>query len=277
MNINPFLTSNVPGSFSVQSDGYIQGMAMSDPVTRNALSGGIIASTETLPMWGGVGIFENINAGSVLGPNIGRALTLASLTGFSVFDQSTAWVNTPQSPVSLGNPGTTSSFYRLGSGARIPLAVDPALISLNGGLVTQQVSWDFNGQKLVSYAPVEASNVLTAMSWASTNGGTVTGTTTTAHGFVPGNWVTISGVAPSAYNGDVQLIAGTTGSTIVYLLPLASTPGAVTTQGQVNAAGGALNVEVLDLNVGNSMVVVYNAVTGFATWNKSGACALVKI
>src|SRR5487761_2489213 len=125
ISFNPGLTTNALGSFSIQSDGMVQGVATDDPAIRNELSGGVLASTETLPMWGGVGIYENIpvsgNNGT-LGGNIGRATSVSStkaLTGFSVFNQAHNWITTPQSPVPMGASASTVNFYRLGSGARI--------------------------------------------------------------------------------------------------------------------------------------------------------------
>jgi hypothetical protein len=44
------------------------------------------------------------------------------------------------------------NFYRLGSGARVALAIDPTLVTLEGGLITQQVSWDFANQKIIAFA-----------------------------------------------------------------------------------------------------------------------------
>ena len=36
--------------------------------------------------------------------------------------------------------------------ARLALAIDPTLISLEGGIITQQVSWDFTNQKIIAFA-----------------------------------------------------------------------------------------------------------------------------
>ena len=47
--------------------------------------------------------------------------------------------------------------------------------------------------------------------------------------------------------------------------------------GTVLAGGGALDVDVIDMNVGNSMTVEYNPTTGFATWNRQGDCAIILI
>lgn len=152
IQLNPLLTTNAAGLFNTSAEGVVVGTMMDDPAIRNSLAGGILASTETLPMWGGVGIEEDINFAAVLGPSIKRAAAFANLTGFSVFNQANAFVNTPQSPVPTAQPGMTVPFFRFGSGARIIVSMDPALVTLNGGLVTQQVSWDFANQRLVAFA-----------------------------------------------------------------------------------------------------------------------------
>lgn len=156
ISFNPVLTTNTFGTFSVQSDGLFQGTAMDDPAVRNALSGGVLASSETLPMWGGVGIYEDVSPASGLdasmGGLIGRATSVTNLTGFAVFNQAHHWITSPQSPVPLASNGMTIPFYRLGSGARIALAIDPALVTLEGGLITQQVSWDYTNQKIIAYS-----------------------------------------------------------------------------------------------------------------------------
>lgn len=289
VSFNPIQTTNASGTFNIESTGYIQGTALDSPAIRNSLAGGVLASTETLPMWGGVGISENVPSpgslalpNSVLGGPCGRATSLTpntagALTGFSVFDQNHSAINTPQSPVPLVGSGMTFNFYRLGTGARIAVAIDPALVSLEGGIITQLVSWDFNQQRLVPYQAAEPANTITSMSWANTNGGTVSATTAAAHGLVVGDDVTIAGVIPTAYNGDYAVASVGSTTTFTYLLPLASTPGAVTTQGAVAAGGGALSVSVLDIQIGNSMTVVYNTTTGFATWNRTGSTAIIQI
>jgi hypothetical protein len=161
VNFNPYVQTNAAGSFVIESDGMIVGTAMPDPAARFALSGGWLATTETLPMFGGVGISESIPNESTappmkpavaLGGIIARATAAANLTGFSVFDQNYANFNMPQSPVPVSNNGMFVSFYRLGSGIRVALAIDPALITLEGGLITQQVSWDYTNQKIIAFA-----------------------------------------------------------------------------------------------------------------------------
>lgn len=163
VGFNPSITTNASGSFNIQTTGYIQGTALNDPAIRNELAGGILATSETTPMWGGVAIMENIPAGitagvipetgtaNELGGSIQRADTNAHLTGFSVFDQDHAMINFPQSPVPTALSGMLVNFYRLGSLARIAVAIDPALVTLEGGLITQQVSWDFTNQKIIAF------------------------------------------------------------------------------------------------------------------------------
>jgi hypothetical protein len=160
IQFNPLAQTSAAGMFNTESDGFIVGTAMPDPAMRYQLAGGYLASTETLPMFGGVAISENIaqerppmtRPDTALGGAIVRAAAVANLTGFAVFDQNYAAVNTPQSPAPSTGPGGLVNFYRLGSLARVALAIDPTLISLEGGLITQQVSWDFTNQKIIAFA-----------------------------------------------------------------------------------------------------------------------------
>lgn len=274
ISFNPVITTNAAGGFASTLDGFIQGIAMDDPSTRFALAGGKLSVNETLPMWGGVLVYEDIPAVGSVGRVLGRATSLANATGISVFDQAHAMINTPQSPVPLSGTYMDVGFYRFGSGARIAVACDPALVSLQGGLINQQVSWDYGGQFLSPYTAAWAANVITAATYAGT---TVTLTTTSAHGLSVGSDFDLSGFVNTglSLNGTWKAIAGTTGSTITFTL--ASTFGTVTTYGTLVAGGGALPCKILDVSVGNSMTVVYNTTTGFATWNRNGTVALIQI
>jgi hypothetical protein len=138
ITINPTLTTNAPGSFQVTSDGFIQGNAMDDPSVRHYLSGGLLDSTETLPMWGGVPITEILVAVAVeqaLRDTVKRATNAANMTGISVFNQDHAMLSTPQSPVQQASNGMLVNYYRFGSGARIPVAADPALAAVIPGSI----------------------------------------------------------------------------------------------------------------------------------------------
>jgi hypothetical protein len=163
ISINPYIQTNAAGSFNIQTTGLIVGTAYPDPATRFALAGGWLDAAATQPIWGGCGISENIPQSQPaappplypakeLGSKIDLATAEANLTGFAVFDQNYAAINTPQSPVPQTPPGGQVNFYRLGSGARIALEIDSTLVTLEGGLVTQQVSWDFTNQKIIAFA-----------------------------------------------------------------------------------------------------------------------------
>lgn len=283
ITFNPQITTVGQGLFNTQSKGLVQGSAYPDPAIRYKLAGGLLATTETLPMWGGVGIY-NLVPGVAGGPDpalgtvVGRALLLdgaKALTGFSVFDQAYGMINTPQSPVPLAGSSMQVMYYRLGSGARIAVAMDPALVDLEGGLITQQVSWDFAAQRLIPYVAAYPANALLALSWSSAGGGTVTGSTTTNHGLVAGDDFTISGSTPAGYNGTFTALAGTATNVLKYTV--AADPGAATVLGQLDAGGGALPVKVLEVQSTNCMTVDYDPDTGFATWNYNGAAAVILI
>ena len=281
-SVNPVITTNALGSFGVTWDGYIQGTALDNPSSYQYLAGGVLATSETLPMWGGVGISEAVAGASgtpnqTLGSTITRATSLTAtaangLTGWSVFDENTAMVNFPQSPVPLSASGYEVNFYRLGSGARIAVACSPNLVNLQGEIISTQVSWDFTNQQLEPY-------VSATVSAGTYNGatGAVVLTTSAAHGLNPGDTFVpaLTGTGSYANLNVVQTAtAGTSGTTINFTaatgLTLSITGGSVSN-------GGALAVKVLDVQIGNSMTVSYNATTGFATWNRSGNCAVILI
>lgn len=282
----PFATTNKPNSFSIQSDGYIQGMSMPDPSARNWLCGGNYQAGQTKPIWGGVGISENIAASAQTGNTIAYATLIANLTGFTVFDQARSMVTSPQSPVPLAAPGQTVSYYRFGSNARIPLAIDPSLISLSGGLITQQVSWDFNNQRIVAYDA--ATPTISVTSMTATTVGTVATiaivTGAASNVGAVGDAINISGATNagtggnSIVNGNFIVTAFTDNQHFSIQIPVSGAGVITTIAGTIllNQGIGALPVEILDIQVGNSMIVLYNPATG-ATWNYSGTAALVKL
>ena len=158
-SFNPYVQTTAAGMFVIESDGLIAGTAMPDPAARFALSGGILATSETLPMFGGLAISENVpqerppvsRPDTALGGLIVRgtvaaaAGTTGAITGFSVFDQNYAAVNTPTSPVPTVGSGGLVNFYRFGSGARVALSADPALaaaIETGTSPVSTPLYWD---------------------------------------------------------------------------------------------------------------------------------------
>lgn len=283
VTINPALSSVAANTFGVQWDGLIQGMAWPDPAIRYTLNSGWLSEDEDLPMWGGVGISEDVPASAVDAPDpaqggeIIRALNVlggnnaGNLTGFSVFDQGYSAINSPQSPVPLVGSFGQVMLYRLGSGARIAVKAD-ATLALQGELITKPVSWDYINQQLVAFQAAWAANTITAGSWAA---GIATLTTNTAHGVSPGGVVTISGIDPDGYNGTFVATAGTTASTLKYAV--AANPGAYSSGGDLAAGGGALPCRVLKFATTNCMTVSFDSATGFATWNRNGSAAVILI
>jgi uncharacterized membrane protein len=258
---SPYVTTSAAGSFNTTSNGLWQGMPLDDPTVRNLLAGGILSTAETLPMWGGVAISEAIPGVSggpavSLGGVITRATSITStavngLTGFSVFSQNYAAVNSPQSPVPLTPSGGLVNFYRLGSGARIPVACDPNLVDLEGSIIGTTVSWDWQNQVLVPYAVNTISSgtypdtgaVPTVTGTYTSATGVVSLTTSAAHGLVAGDSFTLAAMtgtnAATYLDGTFVATTGTAASTLNF---------AVATGLTLTITGGTLS------NVGVSMV-----------------------
>lgn len=295
LTFNPWITTSASGSFNTTAAGFVQGMALDQPSVRYALNSGVLASAETLPMWGGVGITENIpgatpGPANVLGGLIGRATTETAtssggLTGFSVFDQNYAAVNNPQSPVPLIGSGGQVNFYRLGSGARIPVGVDPSLVSLQGSVISSQVSWDFNNQVLQPYDASTATYSLTSITSSFASGVytmvVVAAVATPVAGV--GDLINVSGVTGTGaalVNGNHVVTAFIDNQHFTFQITAASgaiATGALSGTLVLNYGTGALNVKILEFQIGNSMTVQYDTVTGFATWNRSGSVAIILI
>ena len=291
---NPYVTTNAFGSFNVVSTGYVQGMALDNPAARQFLNGGVLGSAETIPMWGGVAVSEAIPGSTgtpnrVLGGIITRATTLTAtstngLTGFSVFDQNYSAVNSPLNPVPLVYSGAQVNFYRLGSRARIPVAMDPSLVDLEGNIISGQVSWDFNDSRLQPYVASGATESVTSMTWSSTNGGQVAVVMAGASVYGLGDTINVSGVTNTgtgalALINAAQVINTWTDTThFTFLLPGTSTLwGTLGGTIVLNVGIGALNVKVLSVEIANSMTVNYNAVTGIATWNRGDSVAIIEL
>lgn len=283
ITINPFQTTVGQGMFAdPDTVGLTQGTAYPDPATRWALRTGILSSTETLPMWGGCAIYENIPGvagapSSTLGPLVGRATGLTGskpIAGFSVFDQAYGMVTSPQSPVPLAASYMQVMSYRLGSGARIAVACDPNLVNLRGDPISTPVSWDYANQQLVPYS----STTITAGTYVSATGAASV-TTAAAHGLLPGDTFELSALtgtgAFASLDGEWTAIAGTAGTTLNFTATVGL--GAATITGGTLATGGILPVSVLSVANNNSMTVQFAPGTGFATWNYNGSAALIQI
>lgn len=290
VSFNPVLQTVAQGTFDVQTDGFIQGTYMDDPAVRYALAGGILAGTETLPMWGGIAIYEDI-PGAVgspavpLGSIVGRAGSNSLIAGFSVFNQASNWITSPQSEAPSAGNFMGVPFFRLGSGARVAVQCDPSLAAaLEGGATNQQVGWDVNNQVLAPYTAT-ATYALTSMTWASTNGGqiVVVGAVATPVAGV-GDLVNISGATnsgtggASAVNKNFVVSAFTDDEHFTLAAPAAA--GVIGTIGGspvLNYGTGALACKVLQFQIGNSKTILYDPVANFVHWQPSGNCALILI
>jgi hypothetical protein len=288
VSFNPMQTTNAAGSFSVQSEGYVQGTALDDPAIRYQLANGVLAQSESFPMWGGVAIYEDIPTqgfGNVTGPTVGRALANTSITGFSVFNQGHAMVNWPQNKVPIVGQGGTVPFFRLGTNARIPVACDPSLISLQGGLITQQVSWDTNNQVLQPYDASTATYSVTSATSSFANGVYTIAIVMAAASPVGavGDSINISGVTSTGaalVNGNQVVTAFTDNqhfSIQITAAVNAIATGALAGTILLNYGTGALNVKVLEINQGNSKTVLWNPTLLTANWNLTGTVALIQI
>lgn len=164
VSFNPALVTNAPGLFKVSSRGYVQGVALDDPSVRNWLVSGVVAPAASNPMWGGEAITESLVTPNVQANEIGSVLSLATaqanLTGFTVFNQSLAMIQSTQSPVPLAPQSGAINFYRLGSGARIAVKCSSAVAAaLAGGVVNPALYWDYTNQMLLNAPGGTAINV----------------------------------------------------------------------------------------------------------------------
>lgn len=292
VSFNPYVqTSGNNGLFNTTSTGFRQGTAMPDPAKRFALKAGILATTETLPMWGGVGIYADIPGsptGAMTGPRsplgaiIGRAVSLTDtvkpLLGFSVSDEAYGMITSPQSTVPLAGSGMQVNYYLLGSGARIAVQCDPIIVNLRGDPLNQPVSWDFTDQLLV---PFLGTQTITSGTYNNTTG-LVSLTMAATQSFDAGDSITLASLTGT---GAFAGLAGTWTSTLVngtnvqFIAPAGLGASAIT-GGNLTVGGAAsqqLKVNILDIQSTNCEVVVYAPATGFATYNYNGAAALIQI
>lgn len=159
ITINPAIQTNFAGTFFKSSEGYVTGDAQDDPAIRFSMRKGINSPSATTVLWGGLAISESLLNGSigvgatnpsgdlqsVLVPATNIAAgTAANYTGFTVFNQSTSLISTPQSRVPAAPNGGAINFYRSGSKARIALPADAAAVTawMNGIQNPATIYWD---------------------------------------------------------------------------------------------------------------------------------------
>lgn len=282
----PSYTTSGQGLFNgASSTGLIQGQAFPDPSTRNALRAGIVSQNETVPMWGGIGVYADISPISTNGPKgvmgqvVGRATALTGstgLVGFTVSDQGYNMISDPNNTVPTAGSGQSINYYALGSRARIAVACDPALISLRGGNVNQQVSWDFVNQILVPYL-----GTLTISSGTYNNTtGVVTLTLSASATFSAGDAIIVSSLtgtgAYASLNGTFTALT-VSGTTVTYQAT-AGVGASTITGGSLTLGSGAssaLPVSVLDVQPTGNMLVTTTG--GLYNWTFNGSAAIIQL
>lgn len=155
VTINPLPTTSANGSFGYTSHGYVAGSLWPNAASRNFLRTGFIASSVTGLMYGGVGVTATTQASTaqMLGPTLTIATSISNLTGFAVWDQSAAGIQTPQSTVPLFTPGMSISFVEFGLGQAIALPMSATnAANLYAVPNNTQLTWDYTNQLLLPYA-----------------------------------------------------------------------------------------------------------------------------
>jgi hypothetical protein len=290
--LNPLPMLNAAGTFAITASGLIQGDVMADPASRNWLAGGFLDPAAANPLWPGCGITETVlplsGAGltapiSDYGPKLDLATQIAqgagNLSGFVTSMQAFNAVNTPQSPVPLIYPGMSANFFRLGSKARIILPLAASLVSLEGGVTSAPLSWDFINQQLVPYVAAYAGATQTSAAYSSSTG-QLAMTFSAAPAVVAGDYVAVTGYSGVnvGLNGTWAVLSNA--ANVVTLQAPSGLTGtsATPTGGAIAGGGGAITgLQVLKVNIGGSITVVtnLNSTSGaFATWNYQGNAAI---
>jgi hypothetical protein len=156
LTFNPYSTSQPQDSFLVQTQGYVQGAPYDDTVSRLWLEGGILATTETVVMWGGVPITEltnTVGTGSDgLGNTIKRATSQALVTGWSTNLQANSMVIVPGNSVPVAAVSNYVAYFRNGSQQRLAVQCDPALytavVTTPASIIAQALYWDVTNYRI---------------------------------------------------------------------------------------------------------------------------------
>jgi hypothetical protein len=164
LTYNAAQVTNANSTFYATSDGAIQGFYQDDPALRFQLRSGIVAPTQTTPLWGGMAVAVNLPNPLYEAPSLKAALSLATsqanLMGFTVWNQAHATVLNPsiQAPVPLaggGNgsngPGGAINFFLLGSNAQIWVQCSSGVATaFKAGAYNQATYWDYTNQVLLN-------------------------------------------------------------------------------------------------------------------------------
>jgi hypothetical protein len=113
---------------------------------RYQLEGAQVDASQATPLWGGLPITLKVPAvDSDAGlPSAVGAASLSAINGWAVFNQASAGIITPSSPVPLYSSGMSINFVRPGSLLRLVLPVENTSIldSLAGDAPNVALYWD---------------------------------------------------------------------------------------------------------------------------------------
>ena len=279
--INPIQTTNASGTFFINSDGLMQGTMQMQPNSRYNLRQGTIGGTT--PLYGGYAVQVAIPSATNSGVgNYASTLTpstsVATINGLTVFDQSVGLISSPQSNVPVGAAGQSISYVIPGAQSEIVVACSPALVSLDTGLINQQVSWDFTNQQLIPYVAAYVAATPTAYSYTSSTG-ILQLTFSPAPGPIANDVVTLTGFtgANTVFNGAFTVVSTASAGTVLNLQATAGLGSLTPTLGTLVAGGGAFPCQILSISSGNSFTVTSTAAaTGnYYNWNQSGTAAVI--
>lgn len=155
VSFNPVITTSPQNTFLVDTQGYMAGLTLDDPMSRMWLRSGPVSSSNTQPLWGGLPVELEVPALNVthVGLSVLLSASNATINGFTVFDQAYNGVTAPGSTAPQYGAGMSIAFYDLGSRARLAVPVSSALASAaEGGSILQQVSWNFTTNELDVYS-----------------------------------------------------------------------------------------------------------------------------
>ena len=185
ITLTPMQTTGVPDSFLLLTDGFVAGTFLDDPAVRYQLEGGVVSSSQSTPLWGGLPLTLGIpalgggGASSGLGPTVVAAASNAAINAWCLFNQAANGIIAPGSNVPQYGSGMTVNFARPGSNMRIVLPVVSSLVNtLIGQEPNYQVSWDFTNNRIMAYSggvgalPVQIEFVNTNSKIVSYNSGT---------------------------------------------------------------------------------------------------------
>lgn len=148
VSLNLMATTSPSNSFLLQTQGYYQGVMLDDPNSQNWITTGIIPSSQSTAIYAGLPITETNNGDAVGAEQGGRlvttAATVGAITGFVIANQAYNGIITNSNNVPMFSPGMSVSLVRMGSNARIVVAVDSgAVAALLNQPINVALSWDF--------------------------------------------------------------------------------------------------------------------------------------